>query len=245
MGEVVIRRDEGRLCTLTLNRPEKRNAITSEMLLALGAHCADLSRPDSGIDCVVLRGAPPSFCAGVDLNGLESGSTVAGKERAHMVNSLACLPQPLIAAVQGHCMTGGLELALTADLIIADDSARFADTHGKWGLVPGWGMTQRLPRRVGLPMARRMMFTSCTLDAQAALAAGLVDIVAGDEGLDAAIADLVGPILANSSFSLRHVKQLLRDTSGMSEAQGVAHEHFHHAGAAPDRTDRISAFTRK
>ena len=99
---------------------------------------------------MVLRGAGRSFCAGNDLEDIAAGRRSQDPHfRGKTIERLARIPQPLVAAIHGHCYTGGLELALAADLLIATETARFADTHGKWGLTPLWGMSQRLPRRVG------------------------------------------------------------------------------------------------
>ena len=148
MGELVLREDAGGIATLTLNRPDKRNALNLALWGELDAHVDAIAAAGDTIGAVILRANGPSFCAGNDLkeHGLE---TPRPRYQASIVTKLAELPQPLIVAVQGGCFTGGLELVLAGDIIIAGESANFADTHGKFGLVPIWGMSQRLPRRVG------------------------------------------------------------------------------------------------
>ncbi|RYF71037.1 MAG: enoyl-CoA hydratase/isomerase family protein, partial [Comamonadaceae bacterium] len=154
MTDLVLRSDAGGVCTLTLNRPEKHNALDTRMFVQLEAHLAMLEKDIESIGCVVVRGAGKSFCAGADLAAMKEGVVVPSPMyKTTVIERLASLPQPVIAAVHGHCFTGGLELALAADFILAADSATFADTHGKWGLVAGWGMTQRLPRRIGTAQA--------------------------------------------------------------------------------------------
>ena len=143
------------------------------------------------------------------------------------------------------CFTGGLELALAADLIVADETARFADTHGKWGLVGAWGMSQRLPRRIGLSAAKRMSFTSKEVKAAEARELGLVDLLAGEGSLDETVSGLVADILANSWHTNISTKRLMTETDGMSLAEGLAHEHYRNPGFAPDYDERIARFSRK
>ncbi|MDE8650450.1 enoyl-CoA hydratase/isomerase family protein [Novosphingobium album (ex Liu et al. 2023)] len=244
MSARVTRSDSEGLCTLMLNRPDKRNALDRRAFEELDAHCAALEGETATIGCVVLRGKGPVFCAGADIAELGPGFTDSAF-RPHVIERLARLPQPVIAAVHGLCFTGGLELALAADLIVAERGARFADTHGKWGLVGAWGMTQRLPRRVGLATAKRLMFTASPIDAGEAATIGLVDVLAEEGGLDAAVATLTGDILANSWHTNIATKRLLGETDGLPLAEGLAHEHYRYPGFAPDHAERIAAFSRR
>lgn len=245
MNDRILRRDTGALCTLTLNRPEKLNALDEATFEALAEHVESLERDDA-IACVVLRGAGRSFCAGNDLDDIAARRPSSDPHfRGRTIERLARLPQPLVAQIHGHCYTGGLELALAADLLIAAESARFADTHGKWGLTPIWGMSQRLPRRVGVSRAKELMFTSRTVSAPEALAIGLLDGCVPDELLSDEIAGLTAAILANSSFSNRANKRLLEETSGMSLAEGLRHEREKSPGMAPDAPERIAAFAKR
>lgn len=243
MDDKVTRSDANGLCTLTLNRPEKLNALDHGSFEQLDAHLAAIESATDTIGCIVLRGAGRGFCAGADLTDLNSVAPRAWKPA--IVERLANLPQPLIVAVHGFCMTGGLELALTADLIVADATARFADTHGRWGLVCEWGMTQRLPRRIGQAKAKRMMLTARSVEAEEAERIGLADIVVPAGGLEAAVADLVAAILANSWHTNRATKRLLSETEGMPLADGLAHEHYRHPGYAPDWQERVARFSKK
>ncbi len=162
-----------------------------------------------------------------------------------MIERLGRLPQPVIAAVHGVCYTGGLELALACDFILADATARFADTHGKWGLVGAWGMSQRLPRRIGIQAAKRMMMTATPVAAAEAKAIGLVDLLAPEGGLDELLSAFVADVLANSWHTNFATKRLMRETDGMSLAEGLAHEHYRHPGHAPDSQERIARFSRR
>ena len=242
MTDKVLRCDEGGLCTLTLNRPEKLNALDTELFEQLDAHLAALEGQTASIGCVVLRGAGRGFCAGADLGAV---TTTLGLFKPKVLQRLQSLPQPTVAAVHGVCMTGALELALACDFIVAEAGARFADTHGKWGLVGSWGMSQRLPRRIGAAKAKRMMFTARTVAAEEALELGLVDLLAEAGGLDALVAQFTGEILANSWHTNIETKKLMVATEGMPLAEALAHEQYHYPGFAPDFEERVAAFRKK
>jgi enoyl-CoA hydratase/carnithine racemase len=243
----IRREDREGLCTLTLDRPEKLNALDTATFEELDAHCAAVEDQTETIGCVVLRGAGRAFCAGADIGGIEAAGQgfTDSRFKPGVIARLSRLPQPVIAGIHGVCFTGGLELALAADLIVAGRSARFADTHGKWGLVGAWGMTQRLPRRVGLAPAKRLMFTAQAIEAPEAAALGLVDVLADDAALDETIETLARQILANSWHTNRETKKLLAATDGMELAQGLAYEFDHYPGFAPDYAERIAGFTKK
>ena len=147
--------------------------------------------------------------------------------------------------MHGHCYTGALELALAGDIIFAAESAKFADTHAKWALTPVWGLSQRLPRRVGTYKAREMMFTCATYSGAQALAMGLANICVADEVFDAELEAFARGILANSWFSNRANKRLLVETDGLPLEAGLAHEVFRGAGRGPDMEERIGRFGAK
>src|SRR5262245_1685179 len=227
MSQRVTRDDAGGVCTLTLNRPDKLNALDTIAFEELDAHLGVLEQDEGSVGCVVLRGAGKAFCAGADLKALADGVKLPPPTfKPRVIERLALLRQPVIAAVHGVCFTGGLELALACDFIVADATARFADTHGKWGLVAAWGMTQRLPRRIGTAAAKRMMMSARIVEAAEAKQLGLVDILVPEGALDRSIADLAGELLANSWFTNFSTKRLLLETDGMSLAEGLAHEHY-------------------
>lgn len=243
-----IRRDDRQgLCTLTLARPDKLNALDTRTFEELDALCADLEASTGTIGCVVLRGEGRAFCAGADIGGIGAAGQgfTDSRFKPGVVARLAALPQPVIAAVHGVCFTGGLELALAADLIVAARSARFADTHGKWGLVGAWGMTQRLPRRIGTAQAKRLMFTAQAIEAPEAHALGLVDVLADDDALDAAVQTLARQVLASSWHTSRETKKMLAATDGMGLTEGLAYEFDHYPGFAPDYAERIAGFAKK
>ena len=244
MAERVTRQDAHGVATLILDRPEKLNALDTAAFEALEAHLAALEQ-DESVGCVVLRGAGRGFCAGADLGDLDAAGERPPRFKPGVIERLALLPKPVIAAVHGVCFTGGLELALACDFILADATARFADTHGKWGLVGSWGMSQRLPRRIGLSAAKWMMMTARVVVAEEASALGLVDLLAPAGGLDALVAGFAAELCANSLFTNAATKRLLIETDGMSLAEGLAHEHFRFPGRAPDWRERIARFGKR
>lgn len=240
----ILRTDADGLCTLTLNRPDKLNALDTETFEELDAILAELETATGTIGCVLLKANGRAFCAGADLGAMD-GALAISRFKPKVMERLACLPQPVIAAVHGVCFTGGLELALTADLIVADPSARFADTHGKWGLVGTWGISQRLPRRVGIGNAKLMMMTGRHIHAEEAFRIGLVDVLAGESELETTATQLAKEILENSWHTSAGAKRLLRETDGMSIADGLSHEHYRNPGFAPDFADRVARFSKK
>lgn len=241
----VTRTDKDGLALLTLNRPDKLNALTVGMFEELRAHVIDLYK-DESIGCVVLRGAGKCFSAGHDLADISKGEKVPSRGwHSETLRLLERLPKPVIAAVHGHCYTGALEVALAADFILAAESAKFADTHAKWALTPIWGMSQRLPRRVGIATAKRLMFTAETVKAGDALRIGLAEMVVPDAEFDAAIENLAAQILANSSFSHAANKRLLEATDARDMDSGLQWEVLNNEGVGPDMAARIGAFTGK
>lgn len=244
MGQRIVRTQAAGLCTLALNRPEKLNALDTQAFEELDAILADMETQTDSIGCVVIRGEGRGFCAGADLAAIDS-APLDRRYKPRIIERLARLPQPVIAAVHGVCFTGGLELALACDFILADASARFADTHGKWGYIGEWGMIQRLPRRIGLPAAKRMMLTSRIVEAEEAGVIGLADIVAPLGTLDLAIAEFSTAILANSWHTNMHTKRILRETDGMGIDAALAQESYRYPGFAPDYRERVARFGKK
>jgi enoyl-CoA hydratase len=162
------------VATVALNRPGRRNALSAELIADLRRALTDLdARPD--VRVIVLTGADPAFCAGLDLTELgQADSPLRGVARGPVIPDLA---GPLIGAINGVAVTGGLELALACDFLVASERAQFADTHARVGIQPGWGLTVALPEAVGLRRAREMSATGNFIDAHTALAWGLVNHV--------------------------------------------------------------------
>jgi enoyl-CoA hydratase/carnithine racemase len=216
------------------------------MFAELRAHVLQLAQDTERIGLVVLRGAGKCFSAGHDLADIAHGEHPPQPHfQADTIELLANLPQPVVTAVHGHCYTGALELALAGDLIVAAESAKFADTHARWALVPVWGMSQRLPRRVGLAKAQEMTYTARTYSGREAEAMGLVNWCVPDAGFDAALAGTARSILANSWYSLRANKRLYLETEGLPLRAGLSHEIHRSEGRGPDMAERIAAFMNK
>ncbi|HZZ36623.1 MAG TPA: enoyl-CoA hydratase/isomerase family protein [Caulobacteraceae bacterium] len=246
MSDLVLRADADGLATLTLNRPDKLNALNLELFAALEAHVTDIERQTDQVGVVIVRGAGRCFSAGHDLGDIAAGERPPRPNfQASIIERLANLPQVVISAVHGHCYTGALELALAGDLIVASAAARFADTHARFALTPVWGLSQRLPRRVGTYKAREMMFTCKTYSGQEAAAMGLANVCFSDETFEAELEALARSILANSWFSHRANKRLLTGTDGLPLAAGLAHEVFRGEGRGPDMEERIAGFARR
>jgi enoyl-CoA hydratase len=239
MSELVTFERSGAIATLTLNRPDKRNALNLALWGELDAHIAAIEAAGDAIAVVVVRANGPVFCAGNDLK--ERGAKAPSRfYQAKIVTRLADLPQPVIVAVQGGCFTGGLELALAGDIIVASESASFADTHGKFALVPAWGMSQRLPRRIGQWKAREMSFTGLPVSGTEAARIGLANHCVPDGELEARTRELAEAIAAQSRHSVFAYKRLYREQADLPLAAGLAHEVFASAGVGPDFADRVA-----
>ena len=245
MSQSVRRDDFDGWVQLTLNRPDKLNSLTVEMFAELRAHIEDLAQT-SGIGCVVLRGAGKCFSAGHDLGGISEGESPPSKGwHSETLRMLEKLPIPVIAAVHGHCYTGALEVALAADFIIASENARFGDTHAKFALTPVWGMSVRLPRRVGIATAKRLMFTAAMFGADEAVRIGLAEYAVPQDEFDAEIARLASEIAVQSHFSHAAIKRLLDRADGQPADAALQREWMDGEGRGPDMHERIAAVMKK
>ncbi|MCP3937105.1 MAG: enoyl-CoA hydratase/isomerase family protein [Actinomycetia bacterium] len=239
--DLVQRADEGSVTTLTLNRPEKLNALTPGVFVALRDHLDDIAA-DRSVGCVVLVGSGRSFCAGHDLDAIATGERAPSRHfESQTIEVLESLTKPTVARIHGHCYTGGLELALGCDLLVATDTATLGDTHGQWGLVPVWGMSVRLPERVGISMAKELMFTSRRIDGVEAQRIGLVDHCVPEAEIDGFISSLTGEITTNSWGTNRIVKQLLADRQQRTRTDALGHERVRPHGMPEDNAERMRA----
>ncbi|MBV9996552.1 MAG: enoyl-CoA hydratase/isomerase family protein [Caulobacteraceae bacterium] len=246
MTGTVLRETRDGLAILTLNRPQKLNSLTVELFEDLDAHVTAIAAETDRVGCVVLRGAGRCFSAGHDLGDIAAGEALPRPNfQALVIQALSELPQPVISAVHSHCYTGALELALAGDIILASEDAKFADTHARWSLVPAWGMSQRLPRRIGRAKTNEMMFTCATYSGAEAVAMGLANRCFPDETFFADVEAFARVILEQSWFSHRANKRLLVDTDGMTLDAGLGHEIYHTSGRGPDMQERIAAFAKR
>jgi enoyl-CoA hydratase/carnithine racemase len=243
MEPLVLREDRDGLAILTLNRPQALNALSPSLFVELRQHVDTIAQQTDTVGCVILCGKGRSFSAGNDLKAIQSGEVAPSRHfQAETLDAIEQLPQPVIAAVQGHCYTGSLELALSCDLMIAAEGAKFADTHGKWGMSPTWGMSQRLPRRIGLLAAKEMMFSGRVVSGQEAAAMGLANRCVPDaELMDAAVAMARG-FLENSWFTLRADKWLVNQGLNYTLGDGLRFEREKSPGRGPDMEERLKRF---
>ena len=207
MSEVVLYEVADRVATITMNRPEARNALNSELRRELPAA---LARADGAedVDVVVLTGADPAFCAGLDLK--ELGASAPRARRATdgdpvVTKPFPAMTKPVIGAVNGVAVTGGFELALNCSFLVASERARFADTHARVGVMPGWGLTVLLPQAIGVRRAREMSVTGNYLGADEALQWGLVNHVVPHDELLPFCRRLATDIVGNDQAGVRQM----------------------------------------
>lgn len=246
MKDYVLMEFEGRVCRLTLNRPAVLNALNHDVFKQLMAAIETVRGRAEEVGCVILSGAGKAFSAGHDLNDISSGDEAQHADfEATVLESIASLPQPVIAQVHGYCFTGALELALAADLIFVDSETKLADTHSKWGLSPVWGMTQRLPRRIGAARAKDMMFSSRLVMADEAQQIGLVDRVVPVGKLADEVSDYANAVSANSAHSHQVCKSIIEATDGLRIHEGLDYEYTNSPGACNDMAERLASFKEK
>ncbi len=219
MANSVLLEVSNGVALVTLNRPDARNALNVEMLGALSTTLASVERNDD-IDVAILTGAGSAFCAGLDLKEMAASG-------ANLVPSMGRpwpqMTKPLIGAVNGAAVTGGLELALACDFLVASESARFADTHTQVGLVPFWGLSVLLPQAVGLRMARSMSLTGRFLSATDALRHGLVTRVVEPDQLIPVTMSIAADIGSADQRSTREMLSRYANYSG-GVADAIARE---------------------
>src|SRR5437764_10500777 len=196
-ADILLIDTRDRVRTLTLNRPQSRNALTAELRGRFFGALRD-GEADADVDVVIVTGADPVFCAGLDLKELGDSTQLPD-----ISPQWPAMAKPVIGAINGAAVTGGLEIALYCDILIASEQARFADTHARVGLLPTWGLSVRLPQKVGVGLARRMSLTGDYLSASDALRAGLVtDVVPHDQLLRAA-REVAASIVGNNQNAVR------------------------------------------
>jgi len=243
MEPLVTREDLNGLAILTLNRPEALNALSPALFVELRQHVDALAGQTDSIGCVILCGKGRSFSAGNDLKAIQSGEVAPSRHfQAETLDAIERLPQPVIAAVQGHCYTGSLELALACDLMVAAENAKFADTHGKWGMSPTWGMSQRLPRRIGLLAAKEMMFSGRIVSGAEAAVIGLANRCVPDDRLLDTTIEMARGFLENSWFTLRADKMLVNQGLNHTLQDGLRFEREKSPGRGPDMEERLKRF---
>ncbi|MBB3860940.1 enoyl-CoA hydratase/carnithine racemase [Novosphingobium hassiacum] len=220
--------ENDRVTTLTLARPELLNAISPPLMTELLAAVASVAASEARV--LILTGQGKAFSAGVDLKYAQSPEfspavqSQFSQEARELCKMLETMPQAVIARVDGFCLTGGLEIALACDLIVASERSRFADTHARIGLYPGWGGSQRLPARVGAMRAREMSFTGRHYTAAEAATIGLILEAVPDDQLDGRIQEICRSVLSNKSRSIAQYKSLYRASENLGLDEGLAYE---------------------
>ena len=222
---VLIERGDG-IAVITLNRPQARNALSSALLRDLRSALAEVDGDDS-VRAVILTGADPAFCAGLDLKELSQASDSRLLDDPSEPEGIPTgrpwkpLGKPVIGAINGVAVTGGFELALNCDLLIASERAAFADTHTRVGVLPGWGLSVLLPQLVGFGLARRMSYTGDFLPAAEALRAGLVTEVVPHERLLPAARQVAASIAANNTPAVNTMVASYRSIEAAAQGKGL------------------------
>lgn len=233
------------IATVTLNRPEARNALSTPLRVRLRQVMADVDS-DEAVAAVILTGTDPAFCAGLDLKELSARGRLDDDSEDAGIRGLPWEPlrKPLIGAVNGVAITGGFELALNCDFLVASERATFADTHARVGILPGWGLSVLLPQRVGFAMARRMSFTGDFMPASRALECGLVTEVVPHGELLAAARRLASTIASNNRRAVEALLASYRRIEAEAAGRGmqletVASREWTRSGGTEGLADRV------
>jgi enoyl-CoA hydratase/carnithine racemase len=244
---IVERRADG-TATVRLNRPQVKNALNTATREALAAAFAALAE-DPAVRAVVLTGGSHDFAAGADINEFVDETTIGimrkGDERAWA--AIARLPQPLIAAVNGYALGGGMELAMSCDIIVAGESAKFGQPEVRIGIIPGAGGTQRLPRAVGKFHAMRLILTGDVVSASEALTMGLISRVVEDAAVETEAQNLASRIAALPPLAVQAAKQAVLMSESMPLEAGLQLERrsFERLFASSDKREGMRAFLDK
>lgn len=235
-----------------MNRPDLLNALHPDMIAAIN-EALNASSADTDLRAIILSGRGRAFCAGADLkynksvSGQPGGNTAFVRSVSELTIRLEEFPLPVLAAINGTAVAGGLELALGCDLIVAASGAKLGDMHANYSLFPGGGASVRLARRIGAPQAKRLMFWGETIPAAQAHDIGLVDMVTGNEDLQSAIDELVFKLADKSPLVLRRLKSAINRAGEMNMRLALEwerdtnelHSHSH------DRAEGLAAFAEK
>lgn len=225
-SDLVLVETAERIRTITLNRPEARNALSSALQRASAAALTE-AESDPGVDVVILTGADPAFCAGLDLKELgQGGKAVGGGDKfvASPFTALWSMTKPVIGAINGPCVTGGFELALACDFLIASERARFGDSHARVGFTPAGGMSVFLPHAVGLRKAREMSFTGNFVDAAEAHRLGLVNHVVPHDELLRFTRRIASDVASGDQDAVRSMKRIYDHSWRVTGADAIAYE---------------------
>lgn len=239
---------------LTLDRPDSLNALSLDMLADLARAAAQV-REAEDVRCVVIAGAGNAFCAGGDLHGfrmdVEAGATDRLIEKLdyaqRVFDDIEALPMPVIAAVHGYAIAGGLELILCCDLVLATTSARIGDGHARYGIIPAGGSSARLPRKIAANHVNFMLLTADLLPAATLAQWGLVNEVVADDSLLERAGQVAQQISAHSPLGLRTIKGLVRESLRGTQTQAAEAEirAFREYARSRDFAEGLAAFAEK
>ncbi len=250
MNETLLVEREGRVAILTINRPDKLNALSQQVRDDVLDALAAIEK-DDGVGAVVITGAgDKSFIAGADISEF-AGRTPFDQRHAmrspRVFDAMATFPKPVIAMINGFCLGGGCELASSCDIRIASDKARFGQPEIKLGLIPGGGGTQRLPRLIGAGQAMRLILSGDMIPADEALRIGLVDQVFPHDELRAKVLELAQRIASFSPLTLKVAKEAIRASEKLPIEEGLAYERdlFCLCFSTADKEEGVQAFLEK
>jgi len=248
---VVVRR--GAAAWLRINRPDALNSLNPDVVAGL-EEGLDHAESDAGVRCVVLTGNGRAFCAGADLKFVRQAADGSDDEQNRflervgaLLNRIEAFPKPVIAAINGLALAGGLETVLCCDIVIAASGARLGDAHANYGLLPGGGASIRLPRKIGTNRAKQLIFTGEFLPATDPTWSGLINKVVPDDELEQAVIQLTDNLADRSPLALRRAKHLVNDgleqplTTGLRLELLASALHQH----SEDMTEGLRAFEEK
>jgi enoyl-CoA hydratase len=239
------------IATITINRPDALNALNEETISELLARFEDAEKDDS-VKVIVLTGAGDrAFCAGADLKMMKGASPVRGTELARhgqrLGNRIEALGKPVIAAINGYALGGGIEIAMACDIRIASDNAQIGQPEINVGLIPGWGGTQRLPRYVGKGIAKEMIFTGKRIDAKTAERMGLINAVVPADQLKAKVKELATELMGKPPIAIKLSKALINNSTETHPDIGLLleAEAFGLVASTEDFNQGVTAFLEK
>ena len=239
------------IATITINRPKALNALNEETIPEFFSSLEDAEK-DENVRVIVITGAgEKAFCAGLDLKTVMDISVIKAVETSRLGQKLTLaieeLGKPVIAAINGYALGGGLELAMACDIRIASENARIGQTEVNVGLIPGWGGTQRLPRLVGKGIAKELVFTGKMIDAKTAERIGLINMVVPPEKLKSAVEELSKVIMSKPPIAIKLAKELINRSIETDQGTGLVHEAeaFGILASTEDYREGVSAFIEK
>jgi len=237
--------------TITINRPQALNALNAETIREISARLDD-AREDENVKVIVITGAGDrAFCAGADLNVMKEVTSYGGMHLSFVGQNLTMkierTEKPIIAAINGYALGGGLEVAMACDLRITSENAKLGQPEVNVGLIPGWGGTQRLPRFVGKGIAKEMIFTGKRIDAKRAEQLGLVNKVVPLEELKSTVEDIASQLMGKPPIALELAKQLINNSTETDLKIGLTNEAeaFGVLASTEDFKEGVNAFLEK